>query len=291
MRRQRTERPESLLKRREGHRLILFAILATAAFLVVYRAYLSAQRPVPAAPVAKKTLPPVPVPDCGPIDAELFADVRDKTSSRSEENPAIFRLMCAARQKTSAGRRDVLLANLFATPGQYRGAWIHLEGVLTRLVQIEVDPTKNPLGLEKFYEGWIFTDQQAEIPVVVLFPELPEGLSAGDRLNETIALDAYFLKLLAYRARSGKGRAAPLLVGETLQWRPPDLTGSFWEAALLSGGFVALIAAASYLVFRSMRRDDETARELKRGTQDLLEPPASNTPHFLGEDDPPEANA
>ena len=140
---------------------------------------------------------------------------------------------------------------------------------------MEVPKGKGEHGIERFYEAWIFTDNQAEVPCVVLFSDLPAGLSPSDQLNETVSIDAYFFKLLAYRARNSKGRAAPMFVGHSLQWYQPDTSWANLEAALLAGAFILVIAVGSFFIFRANRRDDQISSELKASVESpgVMPPP------------------
>ena len=295
MRREKPPRPKSLLSQREVMRIVMLTLVAGATFFFLSRTYRNPQffdamlgRPVPANPAG--TVPTTPTnpnrEHCKEIDSKLLEAVRDKTPSQTEDNPAIYQLLCVAasmppQELAQKARRDIQLANLFSSPANYRGQPIHIEGALTRLVLVEVPKGKGEHGIDRFYEAWIFTDNQSEVPSVVLFSTLPAGLTPSDQLNESVSIDAFFFKLLAYRARNNKGRGAPMFVGSELKWYRPDTSWANLESALLAGGFMLIIAIGSILIFRATKHDDKISSELKASAEspDVLPPPT-----FVGEE-------
>lgn len=300
MRRERPSRPHPMISQKEAMRIVMLTLVAGATFFFVYRTHQNPHffdamlgRQVPANQAAEAP-PPQTNPSrehCKEIDSKLLETVRDKTPSQTEDNPAIYQLLCvagstSAQEWAEKSRRDIQLANLFSTPNQYRGQPIHIEGALTRLVLVEVPKGKGEFGIERFYEAWIFTDNQSEIPSVVLFTDLPPGLSPSDQLNESVSIDAFFFKLLAYRNRDGKGRGAPMFVGSTLHWYKPDTAWANLEAALLAGGFMLVIAIGSLLIFRATRHDDQISSEMKASAESpevlpppvFVDPPTSSEP-------------
>jgi len=299
MRRERPSRPHPLISQKEAMRIVMLTLIAGATFFFVYRTHQNPRffdallgRQVPANRGAQDSTPQTNPnrEHCKEIDSKLLEKVRDKTPSQTEDNPAIYQLLCVAASTSAEdwakkSRRDIQLANLFSTPSEYRGQPIHIEGALTRLVLVEVPKGKGEFGIERFYEAWIFTDNQSEIPSVVLFTDLPPGLSPSDGLNESVSIDAYFFKLLAYRNRDGKGRGAPMFVGSALNWYKPDTTWANLEAALLAGGFMLFIAIGSLLIFRATRHDDQISNAMKASAEspEVTPPPVFVDPSTASE--------
>lgn len=221
--------------------------------------------------------PTIPSERCNAVDFELLAEIQDKSPTSARDNPAIFQLLCVARQNAdrlaSQSRRDVLLANLLSSPDVYRGQLVHRRGVLKRLVRIEIPDGDDPLRPDYFYEGWFFAENQSQIPEVVLFGEPPIGLAPGDNIQENIIIDGYFLKLLAFRGKDSKARAVPMWVTSRLdQLPPPDLSWTKTEAYLLGGGLLLFVAILSLWIFGQSKRDDRTLADIRRAARSPLAP-------------------
>ena len=105
MRREKTSRPQQILSSREGMRIFMLTLVAVAMFFFLYQAFRNPHyfdtimgRAVPENLAGK----PVPTPSiadrehCSSIDAKLLETVRDKTPSQTEDNPAIYQLLCVA---------------------------------------------------------------------------------------------------------------------------------------------------------------------------------------------------
>ncbi len=239
------------------------------------------------APDAPATAPPAPSPpvravahdnynplglvqteECGEIDlANLRATVRDKTPRRPEESLLIQQFLCRAATIPPAelamqARRDILFSNLVHDSDRYRGTLIHRRGILRTLVLHETDRETNSYGLARYYQGWIFTEDQPTNPTVVLFSSLPEGISPGDNLSHEVTIDAYYLKLLAFASRDGKNRFAPMLVGYA-----PMLATSRLSLGADAHQIMTLAAALVFLVVGifvwQLREDRERVEELR----------------------------
>jgi hypothetical protein len=215
-------------------------------------------------------VPTVPNEECGDVDLELLANVQDRTPSQSRDNHAIDHLLCVAandrfQNVPPAARRDVQLANLLSTPAVYRGQYLRVQGVLARLITIDLPENTSPLGFDRFHEAWVFTDRQAQVPHVLFFSEIPPGLEPGDSLRLDVTFDAYFLKVFTYRDRDNRSRPAPLLVGHRIILPPSrDISNASREATLLGAGLIGLMMFAT-LVYSILHR-----RQTRR-TRDLLD--------------------
>ncbi|MBY0587881.1 hypothetical protein K2X85_11935 [bacterium] len=217
--------------------------------------------------------------ECSEIDAETIRGVvQDKTGSRAEESLILQQLLCRAAtmdptELARQSRRDLLFSNLVHESDRYRGTPVHRRGVLRSLVLHETDPTTNPYGLLRYYQGWMFTDDQPTNPTVVVFARLPEGISPGEGLSQEISIDAFYFKLLAFRSKDGKTRFAPMLVGDMPTLREKShVIGPSLAQALGTVAVVGLLMAA-YLVWQ--RRQDRDFSN--RIGQTLPRPSATNS--------------
>ena len=145
-----------------------------------------------------------------------FEYVIDRAPLKPREMDAYWRLMAWSRTEPLAdlekqARRDVPFTQLWEQPERYRGQPIRLRFHARRV--LEWDKAENSHGINKDYEAWGSTDESSSFPYVVVFPELPEGLSLGEKIRHEIVFVGYFLKIMSYTDKLGKTRGAPLLVG------------------------------------------------------------------------------
>jgi hypothetical protein len=175
-----------------------------------------APRPASRRPIAD--MPPLPPPD----DSVVFAGLQDKTPLNLRDNPAVAELLERSRATPAAtlaaeSRRDVGLRDLIREPERYRGLPIHVEGTARQIFRNEnKDPLLSRRG--QLYEAWVYGVDDPRYPFCLMFEVPPEGLPGGRDIQEYVAFDGYFLKLLAYDAGDVR-RFAPLLVGR-LGWSP-----------------------------------------------------------------------
>lgn len=160
--------------------------------------------------------PPLPP----PAEGLEFTGLLDKTELTPRDNPAYKTLLDWTRATPAdrlhrLARRDVLFSQLIELPERYRGIPIHLEGTAKRIMVQETPGSKLfPKG--KYFEAYVTTPDSVYNPYILVFEDAPAGMPIGDQLNEAVAFDGYFFKLLAYRA-GDTARFAPLLVGR-LRW-------------------------------------------------------------------------
>jgi hypothetical protein len=221
----------------------------------------------------------VQIDECTEVTREaISAVVQDKTPSRPEEALVLQQLLCRAATTSPEtlareSRRDLLFANLVHDSDRYRGTLIHRRGVLQSVMLHETDEETNRYGLSRYYQGWMFTDDQPTNPTVVVFARLPEGISPGEGLSQEISIDAFYFKLLAFRSKDGKTRFAPMLVGDMPTLREKShVIGPSLAQALGTVAVVGLLMAA-YLVWQ--RRQDRDFSN--RIGQTLPRPSATNS--------------
>lgn len=205
---------------------------------------------------------------CATVNPGLLDTVRDKSPNRLEETPAIHHLMCVAAttpavELAAMSLRDVRFKHLFNSPNRYRGSAVRVVGTLARLDANPQDPDQNEHGISRYYEAWIFPEDQYLNPMVVLVTSLPPGLHPNESMRETVAVDAFFLKLHAFRNRQGVWHAAPLLVGSTLQWRAFDRSVGTFDAVVLALAFVVVVACGAAIFWWYGRRDERLADQYR----------------------------
>jgi hypothetical protein len=157
-----------------------------------------------------------------PDDGVEFQALIDKAPIQTRESAAYATLLERARETppeklASEARRDIFFTHLWERPSAYRGVPIHIEGTAKKVLTHEVGPSMSPKG--RLFEVWVYSEENRAFPYVVTIEDAPPGLSIGHELNLRVTIDAYFMKLLGYRAGDHL-RAAPMLVGR-MHWTPP----------------------------------------------------------------------
>ena len=202
--------------------LIVFAVLVAIGWPII----INYARPKAAAP------PPPRVVDTRPIEPDTglaFQGLHDKTPGGSTRDFSAQKILLERARSTTVAemdrvaRRDVAYTNLWDRPDLYRGVPIHLEGTLLKtIVHDKINPELSPKG--RNYECWFSTAESRPFPYAVWVEDPPPGLPIGTDLNVRVIVDAYFLRLLGYRA-GDDFRAAPLLIGR-LRWPSDPATGA-----------------------------------------------------------------
>ena len=209
--------------------------------------------------------------ECTEIDRDLMNEIiRDKTPDRAEESELIWQTMCVAsttppEELAKKARRDVLFANLANDPKLYRGVPIHRRGVLKSLIMFEGTALENAHEFPKYYDAWVFTEDQPDQPTKFVFSALPDGLMPGENLQTEIEFDAFFFKLVAFRNGAGKAVFAPMLVG----YRPRLLaldSNVGQGITILLVTLAGLVVGVMSLVWWQNRRDQRVVSEIRRQT-------------------------
>lgn len=190
----------------------------------------------------------------------------------SFEMPAYWRSLRWANSDSfdnlhQRAHKDVAVTRLWEQPEKFRGELIELRLHIKRI--IEWDSPENSAGVRKVYEAAGFTDESRSQPYIVVFSELPKGMTVGTNVSEEGVFVGYFLKNMSYVAVE-KRRVAPLLVGriERVAFGPPPVTANdlTW---LIAAGVLAAGAIAIVMWFL-MRRPKRT---LHRGTEGATDEP------------------
>ena len=149
------------------------------------------------------------------INRQYLDVVQDNTMGiRLDEAKPYYWLLDHARRVAAskledAGLRDVQYINLMTDPDRFRGKPITIEGDLWRLYEFET--SRNDYGVERVYEGWVFTGDSANHPYRVVFTSLPKGIEPGENLRKPVRLTGYFFKREGYQSNGGVHFAPTLL--------------------------------------------------------------------------------
>ena len=163
------------------------------------------------------------------IDPELLSGVRDNTLGvRRSEADAFYIVLAQARDVPAnclreVARDDVAFTVLMTDSDHFRGVPVSVTGEIKRLNPVQA--SKNPFGIEKFYESWLFTSDSGDNPYRIVTSSVPEGLPHGDITEEVrVSVIGYFFKREGYASKDGL-HTAPLLIGKTFERLPPRPAG------------------------------------------------------------------
>lgn len=207
------------------------------------------------------------------MDAGLLDEVEDRGPLRRDEREAFYAMLAAARR---AGTQELLrrtatqstdVVPLFNRPADMRGQLVAVEGRVRRAVpiRIEDEALARRVGVDRYWEMEVFTDDSQGNPLVVCVTELPADMPRGDRINEPIRVPAFFFKSWAYHAPGAgedKLQLAPLLIGREPRWlsAPPPATNRF--AAVIAGiCFILALAGVWFVLWRAGRGDERFRRQ------------------------------
>ncbi len=200
-----------------------------------------------------------------------LSKVRDASFFGSRDHDAWFeigRTLQGLRDPSASKWEAVGFTEVFSQPRSFRGRPIRMRGTLRRLEKLA--SIENDHGIDHFWQGWLEPAGGPASPIVVHFLRLPAGMTEGMNLAESVVVDGYFLKNLAYRAADGV-RLAPLVLSlePVLPAAPSseDQRGGIWERSITALGvvtmlgIVATIGIGYWVVGRGRRRRME-AKEL-----------------------------
>jgi hypothetical protein len=173
--------------------------------------------------------------------------------------------------------KNVPVENLFRPIRQdYLRELLHIEGRLALVLEMKAtDGLRDLEGVDKLYEAWI-TPRGSDKFVVLVVPELPVGIQAGENQTANVAFDAYYFKLFHYESRQPKDRTepdrkqwhrAPMFLGRTFRVtgvdEPAPTYSPMMLAVIVSGlGALGLFGLILALWFRrGDRRIQADARE------------------------------
>ena len=249
-----SRRPSTMFRGSELPRLLFLVAIVLAGWpMFLLFAGGRVEPKAPPAPELASALPPV-IPD----DGIEFQALVDRRPMQVRENAAYSSLIrrtreTPAQELAGQARRDLFFAHFWGRPERYRGVPVHIEGTALRVLRYEVNPELAPAG--QIYEAWVYPDESASLPYVLIFEEPPAGLVVGPDLHLRVSFDGYFLKILGYRA-GDKGRGAPMFVGR-LHATPaqPAAPGPIAELQNLTkrdGFVIVFVLLFAYVVVRGI---------------------------------------
>lgn len=203
------------------------------------------------------------------LGGALLELVGDKSELASKEQSAYWRLMSWARAEPfesleKRARKEIPFIQLWEQPEQYRGELVRLRLHVARVLEFKA-PERNDRVPPTVYEAWGWTDDSKDLPYVVVFPDLPEGLKTGQKVSGEIVFVGYFLKVMSYTpadaTADARFRGAPLFVGRA---RPAVSAAAKAPArrvggdgglttpvvALIAAGVVGIVGLGLWSVFR-----------------------------------------
>jgi hypothetical protein len=196
------------------------------------------------------------------IENELSL-VEDKTELGKLELPAYYRMLEWSHRHSFEDLRqhaatDVRFKQIWAEPEKWRGQLVELRLHVRDVTQWDLEnPTE---GVETVYEAIGWTEESGSNPYLVVFAELPEGMQIGSDIREEITFVGYFLKLMYYKSRDNKSRAAPLLIGRVIRhenvaanFRKAEDTknrGEFWITIAVGGVLIVMMIISGSRIFR-----------------------------------------
>src|SRR5262249_6126900 len=133
---------------------------------------------------------------------EWLESIRDDTGLiRAADNPKEFQAFSyfvqRARQYslddlTKRSRKELTHRPLYEEGrGKHRGAIVHVEGQLKRLVLINAKRMEIA-GVAKLYEAWIFGTARPSNPTCVILSDLPPGVAVGGGIQKVrMSTDGY----------------------------------------------------------------------------------------------------
>ncbi|MBE6425236.1 MAG: hypothetical protein E7029_04475 [Planctomycetaceae bacterium] len=204
---------------------------------------------------------------------KIVADVQENAPDEHFEQ--IDYAQTQIREDGKKPERYSSVAPIFRQPAKERGNFFFLKGVVRRIDAIRVqDPDINQrFGITHYFEIFLFPDETPQSPVVILVPELPDGIQPGSSLGyyAELKVPAFFFNTWSYengKNEEGKKirRFAPLLIGGT-----PELTVSavytpdlFWFYILGGTIFGGLFSLSFILYILSNRENAAFARNRQK---------------------------
>jgi len=152
---------------------------------------------------------------------------------------------------------SVVYTDFMQSPAKYRGRLVRLELNVRRVLSYPVE--NSPVGVQRIYEIWGYTDESRGWLYDVVTSQLPEGMPTGANVHERASFVGYFFKLQGYHEAGAKPRAAPLraplLVGR-LAWHPQatDRTATDDRVWLWAIGGGLAVALAGIVLWTSMQQ-------------------------------------
>ncbi len=206
------------------------------------------------------------------VKPAYLAPVRDDTFFRgAAEHDGWFHLLrilaeAEPDELEQASKGRVSFVQLFRQSKDYRGQLVRLRGTVRGAFPLR--PPKNDYGIDRYYQVWLFPDDNPSMPVVFFCLELPDEFPTGMELEERAEVVGFFFKRLAYEATDTL-RTAPALLARGIRWKPappapavePADPGSPWTVLGAALAFSAILAGYVYWRTRPARTEPESSAD------------------------------
>jgi hypothetical protein len=215
--------------------------------------------------------------------------IKDNTLSiHKREMPAYWRLLSMADKSSfddlyAASRKSPSFNDFHQLAAKHRGELVSMEINIRRVLRYDANEG-NAAGLKQLYEIWGWTNQSKSWLYVIVTPDLPEGMTEGNLVDQKATFAGYFFKLQGYQSAMNKPTdrpyVAPLMIGR-FHVIPSEKkvagVNNVWPY-VLAGGF-AIAGVIALTVWKSWRRpglrrkysSDETPTQPTETSFDWLE--------------------
>ncbi|MBN2290895.1 MAG: hypothetical protein JXM70_00635 [Pirellulales bacterium] len=225
--------------------------------------------------------PSTPLGELG-MDVGLLESLRDREKTEGQQRECFYQMLAAvgraeggelilqARDELKrTGEKSFSVVPLFNEPAEQRGRLVMLSGTARRVVKVQVKDADivQRLGIDYYYEIYLYTGDSQDNPLVFCVRYLPEGMptGSGPKYSQQVKIAGFFLKTWAFRPeKAGMSdenadtrQLAPLLIGREPIWLEPQKTGdSNPGIGVAAGGLFILVLLIVWLaVWRSAKRD------------------------------------
>lgn len=153
---------------------------------------------------------------------------------------------------------DVRFKQIWEEPDKWRGQLVELRLNVRDVTRWDLE--QNPENVPTVYEALGWTDESGSNPYLVIFKELPEGMEIGPDVREDVTFVGYFLKLMYFKSRDNKFRAAPLLIGRVIRHENAAALSAkdqdeknrseFWITIGIGGALIVMMIISGSRIFR-----------------------------------------
>ena len=158
------------------------------------------------------------------VKPELLRSISDNTIFGNEEKDAWFHLLDILKRTDEAtlARRSTgraTYAQLDKQSSAYRGELVTVLGTIRRARRISKIP-ENDVGIDHYYQLWLFTADNPTLPMVVYCLYLPEGFPIGKEVEAEATIHGFYFKRWLTNAQTPP-LERPMMLARTVQWQKP----------------------------------------------------------------------
>jgi hypothetical protein len=173
-----------------------------------------------------------------------------------------------ASWKSRPPERFPSFVDLYKNPDIYHGKLLTVHGHVRKLIEVPQD--KNPYGIEKVYETWLYDLNSQGFPTVILSTSIDPRLKAGTEVQiDHCFATGYFFKNMGYKAQDAS-RYASVLIANRLEYLPSDEAGTSYrlgrntQLQILLVLVIAIIVGRHSLKMWKQSKVDDIGREAVR---------------------------